>query len=60
MCPIRNSFRYFARSILNLALNIFRVPLSMNSHNSQLTLHTDSHASDIGAYCAPNIGNRSE
>jgi hypothetical protein len=67
MCPTPNGFRYLAR-------NIFLLSLSMNNHNSKLTLHTDSHASDIGAlrgkegkycapnskYCAPNIGNRSE
>jgi hypothetical protein len=49
MCPVLNGFRYLARSILNLARNIFLPSLSMSNHNSQLTLHTDSHASDIGA-----------
>jgi hypothetical protein len=42
MCPIPNGFRYLAR-------NIVLPSLSMSNHNSQLTLHTDSHASDIGA-----------
>jgi hypothetical protein len=42
MCPIPNGFRYLAR-------NIFLPSRSMSNHNSQLTLHTDSHASDIGA-----------
>jgi hypothetical protein len=42
MCPIPNDFRYLAR-------NIFLPSLSVSNHNSQLTLHTDSHASDIGA-----------
>jgi hypothetical protein len=37
-----NGFRYLVRSILNWARNIFH-------HNSQLTLYTDSHASDSGA-----------
>jgi hypothetical protein len=74
MFPIPNGFRYLARSILNLARNILFPFLSMRNHSSQLTLHTDSHASDIGAlrwegrkmlstkknYCAPDIGNRSE
>jgi hypothetical protein len=41
VCPIPNGFRYLAR-------NIFLPSLSMSNHNSQLTLHTDSHASDIG------------
>jgi hypothetical protein len=49
MCPIPNGFRYLERSTLNLARNIFHPSLSMSNHNSQLTLHTDSHASDIGA-----------
>jgi hypothetical protein len=49
MCPIPNGFLYLARSILNLARNIFLPSLSMNNRNGQLTLHTDSHASDIGA-----------
>jgi hypothetical protein len=49
MCPIPNGLRYLACSILNLASNIFPPSLSMSNHNSQLTLHTDSHASDIGA-----------
>jgi hypothetical protein len=49
MCPIPNGFRYLARSILNLARNILLSSLSMSNHNSQLTLHTDSHASDIDA-----------
>jgi hypothetical protein len=35
MCLIPNGFRYLARSIFH--------------RNSQLTLHTDSHASDGGA-----------
>jgi hypothetical protein len=48
MCPIPNGFQYLARSILNLAHNIFLPSLSMSNHNSQLMLHTDSHASDIG------------
>jgi hypothetical protein len=42
MCPIPNGFLY-------LASNIFLPSLSMSNHSSQLTLHTDSHASDIGA-----------
>jgi hypothetical protein len=42
MRPIQNGFR-------NLASNIFLPSLSMSNHNSQLTLHTNSHASDIGA-----------
>jgi hypothetical protein len=42
MCPIPNGFR-------NLARNIFFPSLSMSNHNSQLALHTDSHASDSGA-----------
>jgi hypothetical protein len=42
MCPISNGFPYLAR-------NIFIPYLSMSSHNSQLTLHTDSRALDIGA-----------
>jgi hypothetical protein len=42
MYPIPNGFRY-------LAHNIFLPSLSMSNHDSQLTLHTDSHASDIGA-----------
>jgi hypothetical protein len=49
ICPIPNCFRYLARSILNLAPNIFLPSLSVSNHNSQLTLHTDSNASDIGA-----------
>jgi hypothetical protein len=49
MCPIPNGFRYLARSILNLAHNIFLPSMSMSNHKSQLTLHTDSHASDSGA-----------
>jgi hypothetical protein len=49
MCPIPNGFRYLARGILNLARNIFLPSLSISNHNSQLTLHTDSHASEIGA-----------
>jgi hypothetical protein len=48
MCPILSGFRYLARSLLNLARNIFLPSLSMSNHN-QLMLHTDSHASDIGA-----------
>jgi hypothetical protein len=40
MCPIQNGFLYSAR-------NIFLHTLSMSNH--QLTLHTDSHASDSGA-----------
>jgi hypothetical protein len=42
MCLIPNGFRYLAR-------NIFIPFLSMSNHNSQLMLHTDSYASDIGA-----------
>jgi hypothetical protein len=42
MCPIPNGFLYLAR-------NIFLPSLSLSNHNSQLTLHTDSHVSDIGA-----------
>jgi hypothetical protein len=42
MYPIPNGFWYLAR-------NIFLPYLSMNNQNSQLTLHTDSHISDIGA-----------
>jgi hypothetical protein len=42
MCPIPNGFQYLAR-------NTFLPSLSMRNHNSQLTLHTDSHASDFGA-----------
>jgi hypothetical protein len=42
MCPIQNGFRY-------LAGNMFLPSLSISNHNRQLTLHTDSHASDIGA-----------
>jgi hypothetical protein len=49
VCPIPNGFRYLGRSILNLAPNIFLPSLSMSNHNSQLTLHTDSHAPDIDA-----------
>jgi hypothetical protein len=49
MCSIPNGFRYLARNILNLERNIFLPSLSMRNNNSQLTLHTDSHASDIGA-----------
>jgi hypothetical protein len=49
MCLIPNGFRYLGRSILNLARNIFLPSLSMSNHNSQLTLLTDSHASDSGA-----------
>jgi hypothetical protein len=49
MHPIPNGFRYLARSILNLARNIFLPSLSLSNHNSQQTLHTDSHASDSGA-----------
>jgi hypothetical protein len=49
MCPIPNGFRYLGRSILNLARNVFLPSLSMSNHNSQLTLHTDSHDSDVGA-----------
>jgi hypothetical protein len=49
MCPIPNGFRYLARSTLNLVRNIFLPSLSMSNLNSQMTLHTDSHASDIGA-----------
>jgi hypothetical protein len=49
MCPIPNSFRHLGRSILNLACNIFLRSLSMSNHNGQLTLHTNSHASDISA-----------
>jgi hypothetical protein len=45
---IPNGFRYLVRSILNLALNIYLLSLSMSSHNSQVTIRTDSHASDIG------------
>jgi hypothetical protein len=73
MCSIPKGFPYLARCILNLARNIFLPSLSMSNHNSQLTLHTDSHASDIGALrgegkycapnskcCAPNMGNLSE
>jgi hypothetical protein len=71
MCPIPNGFRYLACSILNLTRYIFLLSISMSNHNTQLTLHTDSHASDIGGregkycapnskHCAPNIGNRSE
>jgi hypothetical protein len=41
MCPFPNGFRYLARSI-------FLPSLSMSNHNSQLTLHAGSHASDIG------------
>jgi hypothetical protein len=41
-CPIPNGIRYLAR-------NVFLPSLSMSNHSSQLTLHTDSHASDIGA-----------
>jgi hypothetical protein len=49
MCHIPNGFRYLASSILYLASNIFLSSLSVSNHKSQLTLHTDSHASDIGA-----------
>jgi hypothetical protein len=42
MCLIPNGFRYLAR-------NIFLFSHSMSNHNSQLTLHTDSEASDISA-----------
>jgi hypothetical protein len=42
MCPISNGFRYLASSI-------FLPSLSTSNQKSQLTLHTDSHASDIGA-----------
>jgi hypothetical protein len=49
MCPIPNGFRYLARNILNLARNIFLPSLSMSNHNSHLTPHADSHASDIVA-----------
>ena len=37
---IREDVRHFAQHSNNVAIN---------SHNSQLTLHTDSHASDSGA-----------
>jgi hypothetical protein len=40
---------FFLMPELNLAHNIFLPSLSINNHNSQLTLHTDSHASDSGA-----------
>jgi hypothetical protein len=43
MCHIPNGFRYLAR-------NIFLPSLSMSNHNSQLMLHTDSHASDMVHY----------
>jgi hypothetical protein len=46
MCLMPNGFRYLALSILNLAPDIFLPSLSMSNHNSQLSLHTDSHASD--------------
>jgi hypothetical protein len=49
MCPIPKGFPFLARSILNLARNISLPSLSMSNHNSQLTLHADSHASHIGA-----------
>jgi hypothetical protein len=49
MCHISDGFRYLALSILNLARSVFLPSLSMSNHNSQLALHTDSHASDIGA-----------
>jgi hypothetical protein len=38
-----------APSILNLGSNIFLPSPSMSNYNSQLTLHPDSHASDIGS-----------
>jgi hypothetical protein len=49
MWTIPNVFRYLGRSVLNLEHNIFLPSSSMRNHNSQLTLHTDPHASDIGA-----------
>jgi hypothetical protein len=49
MCPIPNGFRYLALSILNLARSISLPPLYMSNHSSELTLHTHSHSSDIGA-----------
>jgi hypothetical protein len=48
MWPIPNGFRYLESNILNLARNNFLPSLPMSNHNSKLTLHTDSHASDIG------------
>jgi hypothetical protein len=47
MCPIPDGFRYLGSSILNLARNSFLPSVCMSNHNSQLTLHTGSHASDI-------------
>jgi hypothetical protein len=41
MCHIPSGFQY-------LAHNIFFPSLSMSNHNSQLTLHTDSHTSNGG------------
>jgi hypothetical protein len=49
MCPIPKGSRYLARSILNLPRNIFLPSLSVSNHNSQLTFHTNSYASGIGA-----------
>jgi hypothetical protein len=49
MCPIPNGFRYLASSIFKSARNIFLPSLSVSNCNSQMTLHTDSHASDFGA-----------
>jgi hypothetical protein len=60
MCPIPNGFRYLGRTFLNLALNISLPSLSMSNHNSQLTRHTDSHASDIGALGRPHTGMRQD
>jgi hypothetical protein len=50
ICPIPNGFRCLARSILNSACDILLPSLSMSNHNSQLTLHTYSHDSGIGAF----------
>jgi len=53
-CPIPNGFRDRAISIFGICEDVRHFSqhsnnVTVNSHSSQLTLHTDSHASDSGA-----------
>jgi hypothetical protein len=47
VCPVLNGFRYWAQ-YFEFGAQYFPT-LSMSNHKSQLTLHTDSYASDSGA-----------
>jgi hypothetical protein len=42
-------FPTFGAQYFEFSVQYFLPSLSMSNHSSQLTLHTDSHVSDIGA-----------